>query len=75
VQAQAVDWHCPAVGRPIEVCRLLESHVDRLGIGQLINEFPGASGGWVHTQTAKVKPQNRIITITTAGVKPGIWEA
>lgn len=72
VNAQAADWHCPAVGRPIEVCRLLAPHVDRLGIAQLINEFPSASGGWIHTQIAKVKPQNRVITIAHSGVFPGI---
>lgn len=75
VQAMAADWHCPAIGRPIEVCRLLQPHVDRLGIGQLINEFPSAHGGWVHTQTAKVAPNNRIITIARSGVFPGIVEA
>lgn len=71
-RALAADWHCPAVGRPTDVCRLLAPHVDRLGIGQLINEFPSASGGWIHTGAEAVPARNRIITITRAGTLPGI---
>lgn len=74
-RALAADWHCPAVGRPIVVCRLLAPHVERLGIGQLINEFPGASGGWVHTSAEAVATHNRIITITAKGVSQGVNEA
>lgn len=75
-RAQAADWHCPAAGRPIEVCRLLAPHVDELGIGQLINEFPGTTGGWVHVSTAKpAKAASRIITIARAGIFPGVVEA
>lgn len=75
-QAMAADWHCPAVGRPVDVARLLAPHVDALGIGQLINEFPGANGGWVHTQTGRpTKEINRVITITRSGTKPGVAEA
>lgn len=77
-QALAADWHCPMAGRPIEICRLLAPHVDDLGIGQLINEFPGvngAGGGWVHTQVTKpVQAVNRVITIARSGVYPGILE-
>jgi hypothetical protein len=74
-QALAADWHCPVAGRPIEICRLLAPHVDALGIGQLINEFPSKSGGWVHTQvTPPAKAVNRIITIARSGVFPGIVE-
>jgi hypothetical protein len=64
------------VGRPTEVAKLLAPHVDELKIGQLINEFPSASGGWIHTSTRiPRKPANRVITITKAGVFPGIREA
>jgi hypothetical protein len=74
-QALAADWHCPVAGRPVEIARLLAPHVDRLGIGQLINEFPSAHGGWVHTQvTPPAKAVNRVITIARSGVHPGILE-
>ena len=74
VRACAADILAPAFGRPSDVALELSAHVDALGIGQLINEFPGA-GGWVHVSTKKPsKLINRIITITgqgiTAGVKP-----
>jgi hypothetical protein len=75
-RAMAADWHCPVAGRPTEICRLLQPVAESLGIGQLINEFPSASGGWIHTQTVTpTNPVNRVITITAKGVKPGIWEA
>jgi zinc D-Ala-D-Ala carboxypeptidase len=73
-RALAADWHCPAVGRPTDVCRLLAPMVDELQIGQLINEFPSASGGWVHTSVEVPKnPANRIITINRAGARVGIF--
>lgn len=75
-RAQAADWHCPAVGRPIEICRLLAPHVDALGIGQLINEFPGTSGGWIHVSTATPsKSVNRVLTIARSGTFQGVVEA
>ena len=74
-RAQAADWHCPAVGRPVEVCRLLAPHIDSLGIGQIINEFPGAAGGWIHTSIARpAREVNRVITIARSGTFPGILE-
>jgi zinc D-Ala-D-Ala carboxypeptidase len=74
-RALAADWHCPAVGRPTDVCRMLEPHVETLGIGQLINEFPSASGGWIHTAAESVPERNRIITITARGVRQGVHDA
>ena len=74
VRALAADWHCPVAGRPTEICRLLAPHVDALGIGQLINEFPSKSGGWVHVQVPHpVKIVNRVITINREGVRAGIF--
>lgn len=77
-QALAADWHCPMAGRPIDICRLLAPHIDDLGIGQLINEFPGihgAGGGWVHTQVSRpAKTANRVITIARSGTYLGIQE-
>ncbi len=72
VKACAADIRAPAFGRPIDVARELSAHVDALGIGQLINEFPGPSG-WVHVSTKKPsKLINRIITITDQGVTAGV---
>lgn len=67
----AADWHCPQAGTPMEISKALSAHVDELGIGQLINEFPGP-GGWVHTSAKAVEPRHRIITINQAGTFPGI---
>lgn len=72
VKACAADIRAPAFGRPIDVARELSAHVDAIGIGQLINEFPGPSG-WVHVSTKKPsKMINRIITITDQGVTAGV---
>lgn len=69
----AWDWTAPSFGRPSEIARLLAPRVDELGIGQLINEFPSASGGWVHTGVSTpLLAVNRVITITSAGTRPGI---
>lgn len=73
-KACAVDWTAPSFGTPTEICRALAPLVSELGIGQLINEFPGA--GWVHTSTRLPERSiNRIITINHAGTRPGIWES
>lgn len=72
VKACDADIRAPAFGRPIDVARELSAHVDALGIGQLINEFPGPSG-WVHVSTKRPsKLINRIITITDQGVTAGV---
>lgn len=72
VKACAADIRAPSFGKPIDIARELSAHVDALGIGQLINEFPGP-GGWVHVSTKKPsKLINRIITITDQGVTAGV---
>ena len=75
LKACAADIRAPAFGSPLQVAQALAGHVDELGIGQLINEFPGA-GGWVHVSTRKPeKALNRIITITAHGAVVGVREA
>ena len=65
----AVDFICPGYGTPFEVARRLAVWADNLGIGQLIYEFDA----WVHISRLPVpNPINRIITIDTAGCRPGI---
>lgn len=74
IWAQAVDFEVPAFGTPTQICHALAALVDNLGIGQLINEYPGrGGGGWVHVSTERpARAINRVITITTAGTRPGI---
>jgi hypothetical protein len=75
VQGLAADFRAPSFGTPINVCRALGPQVGVLDIGQLINEFPGPNG-WVHVSTKSVVDSvNRIITITSAGTRSGIFEA
>lgn len=71
--ASAADWKAPAFGSPTEICRELAPLVGVLRIGQLISEFPSATGGWVHTSTRiPAKASNRIITISKAGTQVGV---
>jgi hypothetical protein len=69
----AADWEAPAFGPPIEIARVLAPEVDRLAIGQLINEFP--PHGWIHTSTrVPARAVNRVITIARTGVWPGVLD-
>ena len=71
-KAAAADWRADSFGTPVEICRVLAPLVGVLGIGQLINEYPGPSG-WVHTSTrVPAKLVNRIITLSAAGVSVGV---
>lgn len=56
------------------LAKAIEPHMAEYGIGQLILE--GIKGKqWVHVSTDPVeKLVNRVLTITDAGVKPGIWK-
>ena len=69
---QAADIVVPAFGTPHLVASALAPLVSVLGIGQLILE--GVKGKqWVHVSTrTPLKPVNRVITITDAGVRVGI---
>lgn len=75
VQARAVDFRAPAYGSPTLVCRALAPQVSALGIGQLINEYPGGNG-WVHVSTrVPASPANRVITITARGTALGVQDS
>lgn len=71
-QGHAADITAPAFGSATDLARLLAPLVSTLGIGQLILE--GVRGKqWVHVSTREPeRAGNRIITITDAGVLPGI---
>ena len=69
LKALAADFKAPAYGTPYDVAKFLSKHLDDLGIGQCIHEF----GRWVHvSQRAPLKPVNRVITISSAGVEIGV---
>lgn len=72
LQGLAADITAPRFGSPTEVARLLAPLVSTLNIGQLILE--GVRGRqWVHVSTKRpANTINRVITITDAGVMPGI---
>jgi zinc D-Ala-D-Ala carboxypeptidase len=71
LRACAADFVASAFGTPYQVACALAPHVGVLGIGQLIHEF----GDWIHVSTAHpAKHVNRIITISKAGVMPGIQD-
>ena len=71
-RGHAADIVSPRYGTATEVARALAPLVSVLGIGQLILE--GVRGRqWVHCSTrTPEKVVNRVITITDAGVQPGI---
>jgi len=70
MKGQAVDFICPAVGDPYEICSI----IDRSGIlyDQLIHEY----GRWVHISFVKEKPRREVLTICTAkqGYRRGIFK-
>jgi zinc D-Ala-D-Ala carboxypeptidase len=74
LSGQAADIVAPAFGTPHLVATTLAPLISTLGIGQIIRE--GIRGKqWVHVSTRKpVKPGNRVLTITDAGVRAGIHE-
>lgn len=74
-KGMAADIVAPRFGTAHAVAAAIAPHVSELGIGQLIYENVGNGKSWVHLSIDPVdNPVNRIITITDAGVKPGIVE-
>lgn len=71
-QGHAADIIAPKFGSATELARLLAPLVSVLSIGQIILE--GVKGKqWVHVSTREPERSvNRVITITDAGVMPGI---
>lgn len=71
-QGHAADFVAPGFGSASEVATKLAPLVSVLGIGQLILE--GVRGKqWVHASTRSPENSiNRVLTITDAGVVPGI---
>ena len=78
---KAADWVSPKFGPPTEICHVLAEHLDKLEIGQLINEYPGGDGqGWVHTGVEIPDREiNRVITVDRyadghVGTVPGVMD-
>ena len=71
-QGHAADFVAPGFGTASDVASLLAPLVSVLGIGQIILE--GVKGKqWVHVSTRSPENSiNRVLTITDAGVMPGI---
>lgn len=71
-QGHAADFVAPGFGTASDVAATLAPLVSVLGIGQIILE--GVNGKqWVHVSTrSPEKFVNRVLTITDAGVVPGI---
>lgn len=71
-QGHAADFIAPSYGTASDVATLLAPLVSVLGIGQIILE--GVRGKqWVHVSThSPERSINRMLTITDAGVVPGI---
>lgn len=71
-QGHAADIIAPNFGSATEVAKVLAPLVATLGIGQIILE--GVRGKqWVHVSThVPERAINRVLTITDAGVVPGI---
>ena len=71
-QGHAADFVAPGFGTASDVASLLAPLVSVLGIGQIILE--GVKGKqWVHVSTRSPENSiNRVLTVTDAGVMPGI---
>jgi hypothetical protein len=71
-RGHAADIVSPRYGTATDVAKALAPLVSVIGIGQIILE--GVRGKqWVHVSTrAPERAINRVITITDAGVQPGI---
>ena len=63
----AVDFTCPGFGTPLEICKALEPHMDKLGIDQLIHEFDTG----VHLGLRAAPPRHLALTIDNDGARHG----
>lgn len=71
-QGHAADFFAPGYGTASDVANLLAPLVSVLGIGQIILEKINGKS-WVHVSThSPERSINRVLTITDAGVVPGI---
>jgi zinc D-Ala-D-Ala carboxypeptidase len=69
IRGLAADIDADSFASPFHLATTLAPRVDSLAIGQLILEFDE----WVHVSTKlPAKPINRILTINSSGVFPGI---
>ena len=67
----ACDFVCPSFGRPEEIAKFLEPHIEELDIDQLIYETVGTAQ-WVHMGLSTSTPRNEALTFNAKGYTPGI---
>lgn len=68
---QAADIICPKLGSVHTLATIVAEHAKALGIDQVIKEKNGRGAMWVHVSFA-LQPRNMVLTLTTAGLVPGI---
>ncbi|AOS80270.1 hypothetical protein Q5W_15475 [Hydrogenophaga sp. PBC] len=56
-RGEAADFRAPGYGSPLEICRLLTAHKERIGFDQLIEE-----GTWVHVSFVATRPRGQVLT-------------
>ena len=69
VTGQAIDFVCPAFGKPIDICKFLVKHQAEIEWDQIIQEH-----GWVHISFVEnSKPRGTVLTLTDqGGYRPGL---
>lgn len=68
---QAADIVCPKLGSVHTLAKLIESNIKALGVDQVILEKNARGAMWVHVSFC-VRPRMMALTLTTAGLVPGI---
>ena len=63
-KGEAIDWVCPKLGTPAEVCKLLLAHKDVIKFDQLILEH-----SWIHISFAILsnKPRGQVLSLLETG--------
>lgn len=64
LKGEAVDWTCPKVGTPAQVCKLLLNYKDIINFDQLILEH-----SWIHISFAILsnKPRSQVLSLLSSG--------
>jgi len=69
----AADFTIAGYGSPLQICQLVQKHMQALRVDQLIYERP--SGVWVHVGIAippSTTPRHQVLTITPSGTFNGL---
>lgn len=71
MKGQAADIICPGFGSVHQVAQLVADNAEALGVDQVIKERNGRGAEWVHVSFTE-SPRRMALTLTTAGLVPGI---